>query len=102
MPAGPSCAADLSPDTVVCPRCSSPTPWSSDVTHLADAGSDGGHGSGTSGADRSHTPVAVRSPARTSTRYGETTSWATTSDIDHGRFAPGTMLDERYRVIGRL
>jgi serine/threonine-protein kinase len=29
--------------------------------------------------------------------------WAgTTTDIDHGRFAPGTIFDERYRIIGRL
>jgi hypothetical protein len=27
---------------------------------------------------------------------------ATTSDIDHGRFAPGSILDQRYRVVGRL
>jgi serine/threonine-protein kinase len=26
----------------------------------------------------------------------------TTDAIDHGRFAPGTILDERYRIIGRL
>jgi len=84
MPACPTCAADLSSDALVCPRCSSPTPWSSDVTHLAAGESD-----------QVHTPVAVRSSARPSTKYTETTNWATTSDIDHGRFAPGTMLDDR-------
>jgi predicted Ser/Thr protein kinase len=79
MPACPTCAADLSPDVLVCPRCSSPTPWSSDVTHLAGA-------------------------ARKTQPHGPsiTTSWTTTSDIDHGRFAPGTVLDGRYRVVGRL
>jgi len=27
---------------------------------------------------------------------------ASTGDIDHGRFEPGTIFDERYRIIGRL
>ena len=32
-----------------------------------------------------------------------TSGWsASTSDIDHGRFEPGALLDQRYRVIGRL
>jgi serine/threonine-protein kinase len=85
MPACPNCAADLSPDTVVCPRCSAPTPWSSDVTHLAAEITEEGRGT-----RRIHGARSV------------TTSWATTTDIDHGRFAPGAVLDGRYRVIGRL
>ncbi len=31
-----------------------------------------------------------------------TTSWSSTTDINHGRFAPGTVLDDRYRIVGRL
>lgn len=32
-----------------------------------------------------------------------TSSWLTSTDaIDHGRFPPGTVLDVRYRVVGRL
>lgn len=32
-----------------------------------------------------------------------TTGWLTSSGtIDHGRFAPGTILGERYRIVGRL
>lgn len=32
-----------------------------------------------------------------------TTSWLTSTDaIDHGRFQPGMIFDERYRIIGRL
>jgi serine/threonine-protein kinase len=31
------------------------------------------------------------------------TAWtASTTAIDHGRFAPGTILDDRYRIVGRL
>ena len=36
------------------------------------------------------------------TKSGATTSWATSTDIDHGRFSPGTIFDERYRIVGRL
>src|SRR6187431_2952811 len=32
-----------------------------------------------------------------------TSSWLTSTDaIDHGRFPPGTVLDVRYRIVGRL
>jgi Protein kinase domain len=38
-----------------------------------------------------------------STRAVDSSSWLTsTQAIDHGRFAPGTILDERYRIVGRL
>src|SRR5688572_2355419 len=44
--------------------------------------------------------------ARSSARLKAITSssgWATsTSDIDHGRFEPGAIFDDRYRIIGRL
>ncbi|HEY2435324.1 MAG TPA: serine/threonine-protein kinase [Vicinamibacterales bacterium] len=39
-----------------------------------------------------------RAPSSSS---GGTTTW-TTTEIDHGRFAPGTVFDGRYRIIGRL
>jgi serine/threonine-protein kinase len=36
-------------------------------------------------------------------RVSSSSGWgASTSDIDHGRFAPGTQLDDRYRIVGRL
>jgi tRNA A-37 threonylcarbamoyl transferase component Bud32 len=54
-----------------------------------------------SDSERGVTSTATHATARR-TRYGETTNWATTSDIDHGRFAPGTVLDGRYRIVGRL
>jgi len=35
--------------------------------------------------------------------YRTSTGWsATTTEIDHGRFAPGSILDQRYRIVGRL
>src|SRR5688572_28240944 len=34
---------------------------------------------------------------------GTSTGWLSSSGaIDHGRFAPGTLLGGRYRVVGRL
>jgi hypothetical protein len=43
---------------------------------------------------------------RTATRphkLSSSSAWsATTTEIDHGRFPPGTLLDERYRIVGRL
>ncbi|HET7696715.1 MAG TPA: serine/threonine-protein kinase [Vicinamibacterales bacterium] len=79
MPACPSCAAEIPDSAAFCPRCSAPTPWSSDdVTHLRTA------------------PAAGR-------KTGSTTSWLTSTDaIDHGRFQPGAIFDDRYRIIGRL
>jgi serine/threonine-protein kinase len=33
----------------------------------------------------------------------DSSGWtSSTTDIDHGRFAPGALLDQRYRIIGRL
>ena len=44
-------------------------------------------------------------PSRSSVTSGSGTGsgWLTSTDaIDHGRFAPGTVLDGRYRIVGRL
>jgi hypothetical protein len=81
MPACPSCNTDISESAVFCPRCSAPTPWGTDVTHLMT------------------TPV----PATKTRKTMSTTSWLSSTDaIDHGRFQPGVIFDERYRIIGRL
>jgi len=100
MPNCPSCTAEIPETAAICPRCSAPTPWGTDVTHLADSDvppkgggippKSGSSGSGLTGSG----------PTRSGT---SSSRFTTTSDaIDHGRFAPGTILDERYRVIGRL
>jgi Protein kinase domain len=96
MPACPSCSTDISDSAAYCPHCSAPTPWGSDVTRLANPVSP------RSGAPppKSGNHRVEGSAPKTG---GATTGWATaTTDIDHGRFAPGTILDDRYRVIGRL
>src|SRR5258708_7455720 len=81
MPACPSCAAEISETVEICPRCSATTPWATGVTRLADSPPKGG----------SHRSV---------TSSG---SWLTSTEaIDHGRVAPGALLDGRYRIVGRL
>ena len=59
-------------------------------------------------AERAVTPSShsddgrPRGDSRPSSR-SSSSGWLTSSDaIDHGRFAPGTILDGRYRVIGRV
>ncbi len=80
MPACPACATEIPESAVFCPRCSAPTPWGSEVTHLL-----------------SKTPSARARKAVSST------SWLSSTDaIDHGRFQPGAIFDERYRIIGRI
>ena len=94
MPSCPSCDASIPESASVCPRCSTPTPWSDDVTRLAP----------------DVAPATPRGPrlTRTSDSTGRIThtsdsGWLTSTDaIDHGRFAPGTIFDERYRIVGRL
>ena len=51
--------------------------------------------------------AAVRTPpgtprSQTPTDPNRTTGWSTTPGIDHGRFPPGTILGDRYRIVGRL
>jgi serine/threonine-protein kinase len=48
------------------------------------------------------TRIAPASTSRTDSS-GRTTGWLSSSgSIDHGRFAPGTLLGGRYRIVGKL
>ncbi len=89
MPVCPTCTVQISEAVDVCPRCATPTPWGTDVTRLADLPPrSGSHGSAGGG---SHRTAATSS------------TWLTSTEgIDHGRFPPGTLLDGRYRIVGRL
>jgi serine/threonine-protein kinase len=65
------------------------------VTRLAGPGTP---------APPSTTSRSTRSgPHNRSGKSLTSSSWlASTAAIDHGRFEPGTLLDERYRIVGRL
>jgi len=91
----PNCAAVVVPEESgnVCPQCRTPFPSgavgvvdgseeTSDVTRMAE-------GSGSS------------APSKV-TRTSGSSGWLSTSGaIDHGRFAPGTLLGGRYRIVER-
>src|SRR6187399_2813545 len=80
MPACPACATEIPGSAVFCPRCSAPTPWGSDVTHLIS-----------------------RTPGPAPRKAAASTSWLSSTDsIDDARFIPGAMLAERYRMVGLL
>lgn len=52
---------------------------------------------------RLHEPAQRRPAASAPRSGGSTDGWLSSSDaIDHGRFAPGTLLGGRYRIVGRL
>jgi hypothetical protein len=77
----PSCGAPADDNQQTCRGCHSPLPWSDVETRLSD--------------ESGHKALTHKSPG--------SSGWTgTTSDIDHGRFEPGAILDQRYRIIGRL
>ncbi|HKV98343.1 MAG TPA: serine/threonine-protein kinase [Vicinamibacterales bacterium] len=85
----PSCHASVPESARFCPSCGATLDVSNAETRLGD----------------DHTRLA--SPPATSPggpRSGASTSgWLSSSgSIDHGRFAPGAVLDGRYRIIGLL
>ena len=117
----PACGAPADVARGRCPSCDTPLPWAAretppgepdpDVTRLSDRPARVDSPARPERADLpAHSdapgkPVS-HGPSRSAARVRSITSgsgWAAgTSDIDHGRFEPGTILDERYRIIGRL
>src|SRR5262249_22194025 len=46
---------------------------------------------------------SARTPSSSTRTPSSSSGWLTASDsIDHGRFAPGSVLEDRYRIIGLL
>ena len=96
----PACGAPADAARDTCPSCDTPLPWNAGETRLADPNvtrlpeAPPKDGSGR----RSERPVR---PARSG--ITSSSGWATsTADIDHGRFEPGAIFDDRYRILGRL
>jgi serine/threonine-protein kinase len=82
----PACRATIPDGSRFCPSCGASLDVASAETRLGD----------------DHTRLASGSPSGV-TRGGATSGWLSSSgSIDHGRFAPGAVLDSRYRIIGLL
>ena len=82
-----------------CPQCRAPLPQSAIETFVPEDGDPVDGNDATRLAD-----AAPASGASRSHRSGLTSSsgWLTSSGaIDHGRFAPGTLLGGRYRIVER-
>jgi serine/threonine-protein kinase len=75
-----------------------------DVTRLADGGAGTRPSAVTStNPAKSSAPPSSGGGNPSSSSSGASTGWLTSSGaIDHGRFAPGTILGSRYRIVGRL
>src|SRR5579884_1166039 len=76
MPQCPGCASDIGVDSRFCPECGVPL-----------------------GARRSTagTTIATMAMPSSSSRVS-----AAIADLDEGRFLPGTLLADRYRIVGQL
>ncbi|MEW6321960.1 MAG: serine/threonine-protein kinase [Acidobacteriota bacterium] len=89
----PRCAAALDPQAAVCPTCGAAS-GADEVTRLPG-------GTGESQAETM--PPAARTSRSETPRSGTASGWLSSSDaISHGRFAPGTVLGGRYRIVERL
>ncbi len=111
----PSCAAVVVREEAgsFCPQCRTPLPQSDvevpvpqdadDVTRLAEPGASTG-GSGESSSHSSSSGGAGERRSRDSrSGVSSSTGWLSSSGaIDHGRFAPGTLLGGRYRIVERV
>jgi len=103
----PSCGSPADDTNSTCPSCDTPLPWHDGETRLAPQDPERTHLADPSGPPRSDSSrPSSKTPAGTpprSSRSPHTSSWlSSTGAIDHGRFEPGALLDDRYRIVGRL
>ena len=89
----PSCGAAASGGTRYCPDCGALLAGATtDVTVLASPP-----------ASPSGDQTRLQEPATGAAPTTSGSGWLTsTADIDHGRFAPGAVVADRYRIIGLL
>jgi Protein kinase domain len=90
MSSCPSCGGQVAAGSAFCSSCGAPIDSGGDETRLAGPAGE------TRTQPRGGVPPAGGAPTPGS-------GWLSSSgSIDHGRFAPGTVLDGRYRIIGLL
>ena len=93
----PSCGAPADETSQTCRSCDTPLPWHDGETRLAAPDPEVTRLAGGS------TPTPKSGPRSRANKSLSTGSWLSSTDaIDHGRFEPGALLDERYRIVGRL
>jgi predicted Ser/Thr protein kinase len=102
----PACGAPADAARGTCLSCDTPLPWSTDETRLADPDVTRLSADRTRAGSKELPPGSKELPPKGGSHRRSVTSssgWASsTSDIDHGRFEPGVIFDDRYRILGRL
>src|SRR5688572_13108771 len=92
----PNCGSDLAPTAKFCSSCGASV--GGDATTRLSGGEQR-----TMLAPGSASDAATRLAAGSGRAPSSSSGWLTSSgSIDHGRFAPGAILDGRYRIIGLL
>jgi hypothetical protein len=104
----PNCAAVVVREEAgpACPKCRTPLPQSDVETMIADdlpGLASPEPASAGSASSKSRPASSDRSSRDSRSGVGASTGWLSSSGaIDHGRFEPGTVLGNRYRIVGRL
>src|SRR5574341_2292943 len=90
----PACGATIQGTARFCPACGQPVQVETPIA-VSQQVTRSEANAAAEGATRP-IPPPIRTPSSSS-------GWLSSSDsIDHGRFEPGVIIDERYRVIGLL
>ncbi len=104
MPRCPSCGSHVDEAFDTCPSCHAAVPWHAGSTRLADSEVTRLAGAAaTVSANNASSQARPSGPLSPGPKpLSSSSGWVTSSDaIDHGRFAPGVVLDGRYRIIER-
>jgi hypothetical protein len=91
------CGRPVAEDARFCPACGSALDSSDDVTRAAPSGTPDA-----ATIAPALTPARPLSRPASSPSAASNPSWLSTPDVAHGRFPPGTILADRYRIVGRL
>ena len=94
-----TCGASLSESDRFCGLCGTATDTSDEVTRAGLPDTEALTVAPT--AASMATPRPVSRPASGSS-YPSHPSWLSTPDVSHGRFPPGSIIADRYRIVGRL